>query len=190
MRGAPRKDAAGLTAKRKRFCEEYVIDLNGAGAARRAGYSEAVAQQQASVLLNVPEIKTYIAQLQGKIAIKLELSAERVLKELMRLGYANMRSYMLPTADGEVRIDLTTCTEDEWAAIQEFTVDETGGTGDGERKAVQRVRLKLADKRGALELLGRHLRLFIDKTELSITDDQQIVSRLLAGRAKREEGSK
>ena len=45
--------------------------------------------------------------------------------------------------------------------------DTTGGSGDGERKAVMRTRFKLVDKGINLERLGRHLKLFTDKIEHS-----------------------
>ena len=38
----------GLTPKQARFCEEYVIDLNGKQAAIRAGYSQRSAEYLAS----------------------------------------------------------------------------------------------------------------------------------------------
>ena len=39
-----------LTDKQKRFCEEYLIDLNATQAAIRAGYSPKTAEQTASRL--------------------------------------------------------------------------------------------------------------------------------------------
>lgn len=43
-----------ISDKQKRFCEEYIVDLNATQAAIRAGYSKKTAQQQASrLLLNV-----------------------------------------------------------------------------------------------------------------------------------------
>ena len=40
--GGPR-NSDGLTPKQERFCEEYLVDLNAAAAARRAGYSKQTA---------------------------------------------------------------------------------------------------------------------------------------------------
>jgi phage terminase small subunit len=40
-----KKATAKLTAKQRLFCEEYVIDLNAAKAALRAGYSEKTARE-------------------------------------------------------------------------------------------------------------------------------------------------
>ena len=43
---------AKLTAKQQRFCEEYMVDLNGTQAAIRAGYSKKTAMQQSYQLLD------------------------------------------------------------------------------------------------------------------------------------------
>ncbi len=49
-----------MTDKQKRFCEEYMVDLNATQAAIRAGYSENSAQQIASENLSKPVIQQYI----------------------------------------------------------------------------------------------------------------------------------
>ena len=51
-----------MTPKQKRFCDEYLIDTDGAKAAIRAGYSERSAKQIASELLTKPDLREYIDQ--------------------------------------------------------------------------------------------------------------------------------
>ena len=53
---------ADLTDKQKRFCEEYLIDLNATQAAIRAGYSENTAQQIGSENLSQLVIQEYISK--------------------------------------------------------------------------------------------------------------------------------
>ena len=53
---------AKLTAKQKRFCDEYLIDLNATQAAIRAGYSKKTARAIANENLTKPAIKEYINQ--------------------------------------------------------------------------------------------------------------------------------
>lgn len=43
----------------RRFVHEYLVDLNGKEAAKRAGYSERTADSQASRLLRNPAVKAY-----------------------------------------------------------------------------------------------------------------------------------
>jgi phage terminase small subunit len=84
------------------------------------------------------------------------------------MGFANMKDFMTVDAKGQLAdFDYAKLTRDHAAAIQEITVDTTGGAGDGERKLVLRTKFKLAPKRESLELLGKHLRLFTDKLEVS-----------------------
>lgn len=51
---------AALTEKQKRFCDEYLTDLNATQAAIRAGYSARSARQHAHVLLDRPQIRERI----------------------------------------------------------------------------------------------------------------------------------
>lgn len=64
------------------FCKEYLIDLNGAQAAIRAGYSEKTAKEIASENLTKPNIVEYIQKQMDKRAEKTEINAEYVLKTI------------------------------------------------------------------------------------------------------------
>ena len=55
-----RTNITGMTDKERRFCEEYVIDCNGTGAARRAGYSAKSAGKIAYQLLQKQHIMAEI----------------------------------------------------------------------------------------------------------------------------------
>ncbi len=49
-----------LTEKQKRFCDEYIISGNAAGAAKKAGYSAKTARMIALENLKKPHIREYI----------------------------------------------------------------------------------------------------------------------------------
>ena len=70
----------GLNPKQLRFCQEYVIDLNGTQSAIRAGYSEKTAAVIATENLIKPNIQLKIKELQGKIGNKLNIDAQWVLQ--------------------------------------------------------------------------------------------------------------
>ncbi len=171
-------------SRHERFCREYITDLNGTRAAIAAGYGKKGARVRASELLTNRNIQVLLAKLMKKHADKLDLSAEKVLAELSKMGFSNMLDYMRVDEDGAFVLDLSKLTRDQAAAIQEYTVDATGGTGDGERKLVMRTRFKLADKIRALELLGKYLKLFVDKVEVTGLGDLPAV--LAAARARAE----
>jgi phage terminase small subunit len=146
-----------LTVRQARFCTEYIVDLNGEKAATRAGYSPKTAKSQASRLLTKANAKAEIARLQAKRSERTEITAERVLIELAKLGFANMADYMTAGLGGDPYLDFSALTRDQAAALQEVTVDTyVEGHGD-EARDVKRVKFKLADKRAALVEIGRHL---------------------------------
>lgn len=159
------KNPEALTSRRRRFIAEYLIDLNAKQAAIRAGYSKKTAKEQAARLLTFVNVRESIDAALSKRIEKIELTADRVLTELSRMGFANMLDYIKTSPDGSAFIDLSKLTRQQAAAIQEITVDEyTEGKGD-EAREVKRTRFKLGDKRGSLELLGKYLKLWTDKWE-------------------------
>lgn len=172
-----------LNPKRKAFIREYLIDHNATQAAIRVGYCAKTAHVSGPRLLSDVRIRTAIAAAEAKISAKYEITAERVKAELAKMAFANMEDYVIHE-NGDITPHLSNCTRDQMAAVQEFTVDATGGSGDGERKLVMRTRLKLADKTRALELLGRckDLSLFENKVELTASDD--ILSAIMEGRKR------
>ena len=73
---------ARMTAKQKRFCDEYLIDLNATQAAIRAGYSKNYANTNASKLLQITTIKEYIAERMAEKESELIADQDEVLKYL------------------------------------------------------------------------------------------------------------
>lgn len=71
-----------LTEKQKRFCDEYLIDLNATQAAIRAGYSEKTARQTATENLSKPYIREYIDKRLAEKDAELIADQDEVLKYL------------------------------------------------------------------------------------------------------------
>jgi len=148
-----------MTNKQKRFCEEYLIDLNATQAAIRAGYSPDSARQSGSDNMNNPYIRARIDAALAERSKRTGVNADRVVRELARVAFVN--------ANNVINMDSATikddACEDDTAAVASVKV-KTIPTADGE--GVER-EIKLADKLKALELLGRHLGMFTDKVEHS-----------------------
>ena len=146
---------AELTAKQRRFVEEYLVDVNGAAAARRAGFSVRSAERQAVELLNKTHVAAAIALAMDERARRCGIKADRVLKELARIAFADIgdvfdeRGRLRPAAE---------IPEDARRAVASLeTVTRFGGRGeDGEQTGVT-CRVRLFDKVAALALLCRHL---------------------------------
>lgn len=71
-----------MTAKQKRFCDEYLIDLNATQAAIRAGYSKKSAKQVANENLTKPYLKKYIEERMKEKEDSLIAKQDEVLKYL------------------------------------------------------------------------------------------------------------
>ena len=80
---------AKLTPKQKAFAAEYLVDLNAAAAATRAGYSERTARAKGYVLLQNPDIQGEIRAGMAQRAKRLEISQDMVIQELARIAFFN-----------------------------------------------------------------------------------------------------
>lgn len=88
-----------LTTKRERFCREYLVDHNGAAAARRAGFSAKTAARQAVELLHIPQVAARLAELAKAQAERLEISADETLQKIAEVAYAAVDINTVTIAD-------------------------------------------------------------------------------------------
>lgn len=129
-----------MNAKQKRFCDEYLIDLNATQAAIRAGYSPKTANEQGARLLANVSVKAYIDEQMKQIHSEKTADAREVLE------------YLTAVMRGE--------------SSSEIVVVEGCGEGVSEARRVQKApdekeRLKAA------ELIGKRHGLFTDKVNVS-----------------------
>lgn len=69
-----------MNDKQKRFCEEYIITLNGSASAIKAGYSEATSRQKAYELLSTDAISDYISELKESKSKELNITLNDMLE--------------------------------------------------------------------------------------------------------------
>lgn len=146
---------AKLTEKQKRFCEEYLIDLNATQAAIRAGYSSETAAEIGSQNLTKLNIRARIDAEIAERSKRTGVTADRVVRELAKLAFVNATD-VLDTERGGV---LKGASREDTACIS--TVRVKAGADFVERE------IRLCDKAKALELLGKHLGMFSDNVKLS-----------------------
>lgn len=151
------------------FVDQYLIDLNARQAAIRAGYAESNANQTGMRLLKKPDVKALIGERMKARAERTEIDQDRVLKEIARVAFSDIRKTMTWGPDGVKLIESSELTDDQAAGVAE--VAETTSTNGGSLK------LRKHDKMKALELLGRHLGLFVDKVEHTGKDGGPIETR-------------
>lgn len=154
------KDSGGLTDKQRTFVEEYLVDLNATQTAIRAGYSKKMAAEIGCENLIKPKIAVAIAEVQAARSKRTEITADMVLEEITRLGFANMGDYIRIDDSGDPYTNLSEIAREQAAALAAIQVDDyTEGRGENARD-VRKVPIKFHDKKGALVEIGKHLGMF------------------------------
>lgn len=180
--------------KQEQFAHEYIIDLNGAGAAKRAGYSEKTAKNMASRLLTIVNVNKRIEYLKTqsikrvKNTAELELSADAVLAEVGRMAFSNLHDFVTVSDDGYCYVDLKDVTREQMAVLSSMEVIDMppvtlmGTDGEKLQRQVLKVKFKMWDKMKSLEMLMKHFDLLKDKVEVEGLD--KMIDALHAGRAR------
>lgn len=170
---------AKLTEKQKRFCDEYLIDLNATQAAIRAGYSEKTAAEQGARLLTNVKVQEYIQERKQDRVERTEITQDRVLKELAIIAFSNAADYA-SVIEKRAMVDVDGVTvplnDADGNPVMYRTVEPvlTGELTDEQKRALSVIKkgrdgfeVKPYDKVRALELLGKHLGMWTDKVEVT-----------------------
>lgn len=162
-----------LTPKQQAFVREYQKDFNATEAAKRAGYSEKSAGIQGYQQLQNPLVKEQLDKKLEVVSQKVDLGVQRILEELMKIAFFDIRDVMSWTDGGVAFIDSNKINDNTAAAISE--VVETVTAQGGQR------RVKMHDKLKALELLGKYAGMFKETVDISVRPfHQQIVEAIEA----------
>ena len=137
-----------LTARQARFVAEYLIDLNATQAAIRAGYSKRTSEQQGFQLLKKTSVAEAIQAAQANRANRTQISQDRVLTELARIGFSDLRKAVSWVGDTVQLTDSSTLDDDTALALSEVSQGPNG------------IKIKMHDKLAALDKLARHLGMF------------------------------
>lgn len=150
-----------MIERQKRFAEEYLIDLN-ATRAYKAAYpnvkkDETAAAAAARLLKNV-KVKAYIDEQMQKRAKRTEVTQDKVVAELAKIGFARITDFVEIDSQNNVIIRSTD-------KMDENKIGAIAGIKEGQNG----IEVKMNDKVKALELLGRHLGMWNDKQEITAT---------------------
>jgi phage terminase small subunit len=147
--------------KRSIFVREYLVDRNGTRAAIAAGYAPKSASVTSCRLLRNAKVQAAVSELTEERLERLEVTADAVLQELAKIAFANMGDYLAVEADGSIAVDISEITPVQAAGLADLRIDEY----EANNSRFRRTRIKLASKIRALELLGKHLRLWSDRAQ-------------------------
>jgi phage terminase small subunit len=156
-----------MTDRQRRFCEEYLVDLNATQAAIRAGYSTVGAGQQGCELLKIPKIRARIDADMAELSRRTGVNAERVIRELAKIALVNPRAVI----DFNSARVLEGASDDDTAAITGVKVK----TMTSESGASIEREVRMESKVKALELLGKHFGMFTDNIHLTGEMGVQII---------------
>jgi phage terminase small subunit len=183
-----KKQGSELTEQQAAFVRFYLISLNASEAAKKAGYSAESAGSLGWQLLQKPTIKLAIKKATEKRAKRLEITADNVLRELARIGFADIRK--VAAFDPELGLLVKASDEiddDDAATISEITESKSvikGKRGDSDVINTT-LKVKQHDKLRALDLLGKHLGLFKDGNQAP--EDPKPVGVAYLPKSEREE---
>jgi len=155
-----------LTARQRAFVAEYLVDLCAAKAAIRAGFSARNATRIGAELLGKTHVAAEIAAAMNARSERTEITQDRVLRELARIGFLDIRRAFNP--DGSLK-PLDQLDDDTVAAIAGIEVSEMRDRDGVVVGAAKKIRL--VDKLGALTKLAQHLGMLDPK--LMIKGDNQ-----------------
>ncbi len=152
-----------LNERHHRFIAYYLEDLNASRAAKRAGFSEASAPWIGYQLLQDPLIQEELGRQRDELAQTLHLTPELVLREYMRIAFAQLAHVADWDEAGLKFIPSDEIDPDAGAAIAEMTTIkvEFGSSGEGECGSLLKTttKVKMHAKLRALDAIVKHLNL-------------------------------
>lgn len=170
-----------MTNAQKRFCDEYLIDLN-ATKAYKAAYknckSDLTARVNASKLLTNTNVQEYIKERQEELQKETKVTQDIIIQELAKIALFNIKD--IYNENGTLK-KVTELDDDTAKAISGVKILQKAGAMKISLKSrneevpiehiqEQTVEFKTNDKTKALELLGKHLGMF--KENVNLTQDK------------------
>ncbi len=149
-----------LKPKHQKFCDEYLINPEGTGAAVRAGYSANNANKVAFELLQRDDVKQYLEEKRKRLSVKTEITRARVLREYAKIAFSDMTDFQ-KWEDGVITLkNSSELKRKKSGAISELseTISERG---------VRTLKIKLHNKLNALDSLSKLQGYIIERREIS-----------------------
>jgi len=145
-------------AKYEAFCQEYIIDFNGAQAAIRAGYSKKTARTQASKLLTITDIMDRVGELTQERSKATGITAQYVLDRVVEIDQLDVLDILNDDLTGFKSLKewpkswRTSISGIDLSEIFAFNAETEARELSGILK-----KIKWPDKTKNLELIGKHV---------------------------------
>ena len=144
---------------REAFIDNIMAGMVQYEAYKQAGYSQKQSNNSlmsnSTILLRNHKIKARLAYKRNQLAKKSDITAERVIAEMAKIGFSNIQDF---TGQGNRIEDISTLPADQAAAIESIQTDDRG------------CKIKLHSKLGALNSLAEILKLkdVAGKTQVAV----------------------
>jgi phage terminase small subunit len=161
-----------LTHRQRRFVAEYLIDLNATQAAIRAGYSAKTSSRIGPELLGKTCVAAALTAAMQDREKRTNITQDRVLAELAKIGFGDIRKAVKWGAGLAVPNPESGAVEimNGVALIGSEEIDDATAASISEvSQTAQGIKIKMHDKRAALVDIGRHLGMFVDKLDATVT---------------------
>jgi len=150
---------AKLSAKQQLFVDEYLIDLNATQAYIRAGYKNFdSAGVEANKTLNIPKVRAAVDAALAERSRRTGINQDRVIEEIAKLAFVNAADVI----DVDSATVLPDAKPEDLACIQSVKIKRTTKG----KSVIEEREIRFYDKKGSLELLGRHLGMFRDNVQI------------------------
>lgn len=172
-----KKISSVLTDREKVFVGEYIISLSSKDAAEKAGYSKGTAATIASTWVSDPKKKPRvykaIEEAMRKREHRTEVTQDRVLLELARIGFASIKDAFDENNNLKEIKDLD---DDVAAAISSIEIEDLfDGRGADRTHIGYTKKIKFWNKNDALNTIAKHLGMLKEKMELTGKDGNPLV---------------
>ena len=145
---------AKMTDKQKRFCDEYLIDMNGAQAAIRAGYSKKTAKQIATENLSKPYLREYIDKRMAEKEAALIADQDEVMKYLTAVMRREKAEHVV-----------VTCTEETSSYVPDAEGKMRKQTVKKETPKIVEIPARLQDSNKAAAMKAKACAKYSDKVD-------------------------
>ena len=171
-----------LTAKQQRFIAEYLIDLNAAQAAIRAGYAVKGAKDQAYQLMQRPEVVAAIKEAIEARNQRVQVDADYVLNRLTEIDQMDL----LDILDDDMSIKPLSKWPKVWRqSLSGFDIAEIFEGVGKERDLVGLMKkIKWPDKVKNLELLGKHVNVNAFREQVAVDVTLSLSQRMAKARER------
>ena len=162
--------------RHERFAQGIAAGLSAEDAYRTAGY--APDRKNAHRLTTNDGVKARVEELLSRGAARAEVTVERVVRELAKIGFSDVRKIVEWTGseiqdedegeDGQPRVVVRAANIVRLIGSEDVDDDTAAAIAEISQSKEGALKVKLHDKRAALVDLGKHLGMFVERQETTL----------------------